>query len=337
MKFYKCLAIVFGIFVAFLLGEIATRIYYYRQMSDNTLVLTDDLRIYTHKPSIKFINKYGVEVEYNSLGFIGKEVGAKKNEGVFRILGIGDSVTAATQVSLDRGYLNRVAHILSERTEKDVEIINAAVGGYNTWQELELLKTVGLLVEPDIVIVGICMNDFVQTEPVLREGWFGKICASHRDGSKARYFDFLYQRSDLYKILYDFLSSMRRGLYNEEGYRRYVEKYYFEIKPEDFQRWKKPFSDMMILTKKHNIKILFVLFPLKNQVAKGEDKSYGPLSDFFSENGVYHLDLISYFKRQAISGKPLFRERDLIHPTPLGYEIAAKAIADYIKENNLLR
>ena len=196
VKMCNILLMCFGIVVALLLSEIASRLHYYKQYSDKTLDLSDGPSLYVHKPSIKFMNEYGVEVEYNSLGFIGKEI-QPKTEHAFRIFAIGDSITEAAFLTEEERYINRLAAILSEKTGRPVQAVNAGVGGYNTWQELELLKTKGLSVEPDLIIVGVCLNDFFGKKPALRKGMFGRIVENYRDGSRARYFDFIYQRSDL--------------------------------------------------------------------------------------------------------------------------------------------
>lgn len=119
--------------MAILLGEVVMRFYYRSLTSDRALVLSEGILAYRHKPSIKFMNKYGIQVEYNSLGLIGKEV-SPKNKDIFRIFGVGDSITAATYLPENERYLNRLAGLLSKETSKQIEIINTGVGGYNTRQ-----------------------------------------------------------------------------------------------------------------------------------------------------------------------------------------------------------
>jgi len=335
IKFFKITTVCLGIFVALLLGEVTMRIHYYRKMGTKTLVLESGALSYSHKPSIKFTNKYGMDVKYNSFGFIGEEISKKKN-GTFRILGIGDSITYASYLQEDKRFINRVAVNLSEKTGEPVEVINAGVGGYNTWQEFELINLKGLIVEPDLIIIGVCLNDFVYKKPSLKKNLLGGLTENYRDGSKARYFDFLYKRSDLYKFLYDSLSKVRRGKFDEEGYRQYLKEYNFEPTKEEFEKWKEPFLNMILFCKKNKIKILFVIFPLESQVIKGSRESNKPLSDFFEENNALYLDLMPLFGVYNEKGQPLFQHRDLIHPTELGHKVAAQAIADYIIENQIL-
>lgn len=336
MKRYKFLAICLGIFLALLLGEVIMRFYYFNKMTAQNLILSKNKKlIYEHKPSINFINKYGIRVRYNSLGLIGSEIYEKTND-TFRILGIGDSITEAPYLPENHSYLNRLAEELKKNTKRRIEVMNAAVGGYNTWQELEMMKEKSLLVKTDLIIVGVCLNDFVDRKPILKKSWFNRIKVNFQDGSKARYFNFLYQKSSLYKFLYDFLSHTRRKGLGETGYRRYLEEYNFDISRSDFEKWKKPFEEMMIFSKENKIKILFVIFPLHNQILHKEISSYSPLSDFFKQKNANFLDLMEDFKKESEEGKSLFRKRDIIHPTSLGHSIAAEAISNSIIQNKLL-
>ncbi len=336
MKLYKILAIFIGFILSIFLMEIIIRIYYLRKLSTDKLILSTNARlVYEHKPSITFINNYGIEVEYNSLGFIGNEIKPKR-DNVFRILGVGDSITDGTYLPVSQRYLNLLGKILEARINRRIEIINASVGGYNTWQELEMIKVKWISVKPDLVIVGICLNDYIEKRPRLSQCWFGQIMEDFNDGSRARYFNFLYQKSALYKFIYDFLSNVKNVRYNQRGYQRYLEEYNFDIKPPDFKKWEKPFLEMIAFTKKHKIKILFVIFPLHNQIIQRKHVSYKPLSDFFKEEGAHFLDLIKYFNDAAQKSESLFIKRDIIHPNALGHNITAEAIANHMLDNKIL-
>lgn len=336
MKIHKLIVMFFGIAVALILCEIIMRAYNFSKASSSTLILRYEKEfLYEHKPSITFTNKYGIKVRHNSLGFIGKEIGDKK-ENTFRVLAIGDSITSATYLPEEERYINRLGQILRGHAAGPVEIINGGVGGYNTWQELGALKEKGLGLKPNLVIVGICLNDYVYKGPKLKKSWLNRITEELRDGSKARYFDFIYQHSDLYKFFYDIFSGRLRGRLTEKDYLGYLKEYELNIKEADLDKWKEPFAQMMLLVKERGTKILFVIFPMEPDVVKKKDVSCAGLSNFFKERGAYYLDLATDFRRHAAQGEALFMRRDLIHPTALGHKIAAEAIADYIIRNKIL-
>ena len=319
MKNKRVFLILLGLFTGILAAEIGARVYYFTRMSTNNLVLSRNKElVYEHKPSTNFTNDYGIRVNYNSLGFIGSEVAPKKG-GVLRILALGDSITESPYLPQEERYIERVAQALVNKYKINVEVVNAAVAGYNTWQELGMLKYKGIALAPDLIIVGICLNDYVRVRPSLKKTLFDRVCENLRDGSKARYFDFLYQRSDLYKLVYDLLYNMRRGCYTEKGYESYLERYAFDIRKKDFLDWRKPFLDMAEVAARGNANILFVIFPLKNEVLNKEPYSYEPLSDFFRKEGFYYIDLIGDFNAYSSGNGVLFRAKDLIHPNALGH------------------
>lgn len=94
----------------------------------------------------------------NSEGWKDVEHKFAKPKEVFRILFIGDSVTAG-QVRLNDLYTNKVREFLLEQEVSNVEIISMGVGAWGTDQILEALKLEGLKYEPDLVIYQLNPND----------------------------------------------------------------------------------------------------------------------------------------------------------------------------------
>lgn len=104
----------------------------------------------------------GVPVRINTLGFRDRRnYTLEKPPGTFRILVLGDSVTFGHGTLDDTTY----PHLLEQRLRgwrPDVnwEVWNLGVPGYNTRQELDHLKEIGPLADPDVVVVGFYPNDF---------------------------------------------------------------------------------------------------------------------------------------------------------------------------------
>ncbi|MDD2688646.1 MAG: SGNH/GDSL hydrolase family protein [Candidatus Omnitrophica bacterium] len=336
MKKKEFIFISAGLLIFILLLEGFVRIYNFIRSSTSSVILSkNEILVYENRPSIVFKSNHGVRMQYNSLGFIGDEIAPKSN-GAFRILGIGDSITSASYLSDEYRFLNILQKILSNKLNKSIEVINAGTGGYNTWQELELIKQKGLSVEPDLIIVEICLNDYIHNKPNLRKNWFNIISVNYRESSEARYFNFLYQKSDLYKFLYDFLAKFRLNTLDKKDFLAYVKNYNFNINENEFREWIKPLSEINTVAKAHNIKLIFVIFPLQNQVVNKHDVSCDKLSNFFKENGIYYIDLIKDFKYQISLGKILFKERDILHPNSEGHKVCANVIANYIENKNII-
>lgn len=98
----------------------------------------------------------------NRHGFRDREFSATKAPDTVRILALGDSVTAGNGVpDYTRTYPQLLERLLNRRfAGRALEVFNMGVGGYQTLQEIETLREVGLALNPDIVMVGFVINDF---------------------------------------------------------------------------------------------------------------------------------------------------------------------------------
>jgi lysophospholipase L1-like esterase len=57
-------------------------------------------------------------------------------------------------------YASQLASLLATlRPDQRVEVINAGVSGYGTWQELRWLQDTGLGLDPDVIVVQVHLND----------------------------------------------------------------------------------------------------------------------------------------------------------------------------------
>lgn len=113
----------------------------------------------------------GARVETNRMGFRDRDYGFDKPEGTVRIFGIGDSIMFGQGVEQDRNYLAVLERLLNERfPERNWEAINSGVPEYNTYMEVETLQAKGLRYNPDIVVLGFCVNDIWLPDPVIYLG-----------------------------------------------------------------------------------------------------------------------------------------------------------------------
>lgn len=328
--------IILGILISFVILELVFRIYYFTGNSSRSIIISSNPNlVFEHKRSISFINKYGVSMRFNSLGTIGDEL--KEEKTAIRILGIGDSITEAPYLEERDRYINKVAQELQSFYNKPFEVVNAAVSGYNSWQELELLKTKASQINPDLIILGITLNDSVSLHQPIKKRWFGGIAASIRDGSRARYFDFLYQKSDFYKFLYDRLAKSRKHIKGKEAFKNYLSEYKFNITDGNWLEWRKVLVNITETARARKIPILFVIFPLQNQVIRSHDFTFNKLSNLFENEKVFFIDLIDIFCNEYKEGRQPYLDYDMIHPSISGHESASRAISDFIIKNKILK
>jgi lysophospholipase L1-like esterase len=96
---------------------------------------------------------------HNSLGYRGEEIGVK-NAGTFRIVAIGGSTTYTVRVEDDNlTYPAQLERILNEEYGYNVEVINAGVADYNSWDSLINLSIRVLDLDPDLIIIYHGTND----------------------------------------------------------------------------------------------------------------------------------------------------------------------------------
>lgn len=99
--------------------------------------------------------------DINSFGLRGSEISIQKPSDTFRILALGDSVTFGWALEkLATPYIDHLPFLLSPPEGKNtIETINGGVIGYNTIQEVELLTSKLYALEPDLILIGVVLND----------------------------------------------------------------------------------------------------------------------------------------------------------------------------------
>lgn len=108
----------------------------------------------------------------NDDGFIDRDYAIPKPAGVWRVVGLGDSVTMYFAHER-QSYLDTLERALPALRGAPAEVLNFGVGGYDTTQEVRQLETVGLKYAPDFVTVGYVLNDAIDF-PALADAAAGR-------------------------------------------------------------------------------------------------------------------------------------------------------------------
>ena len=98
-----------------------------------------------------------VVIEVNSLGLRYAELGPKAPDE-FRVLVLGDSITFGDFV-LENETWTRQMESLTVGRKKTVRFVNAGLPGAGTAEELALFREIGERVKPDLVLLGMYLND----------------------------------------------------------------------------------------------------------------------------------------------------------------------------------
>jgi lysophospholipase L1-like esterase len=123
---------------------------------------------YLYDPEIRYVlapNQQGwIDeglVTVNAQGFRSRTPTAlPKPEGRFRIVTLGDSVAIGMGVADDETFSAQMERLLRQRFPgRDLEVVNLGVPGYDTRQEVGLLRRHAAQLKPDLVLVGFYSND----------------------------------------------------------------------------------------------------------------------------------------------------------------------------------
>ena len=291
----------------------------------------------------------GVSAAINSLGMRGPEVNARKSRGEFRILFLGDSITFGYMQEYRDTYVTQTAERI-RRIAPTVRItdMNAGVGGYSTWQELDYLEKEGLKLDPDLVILEFCFNDvaeLVYLEPGKLSGHpmpFRFARKSHWSGfaRAALSIQGRYQFEATLRELHfsnnlDVDAADRLGLLDERIFKD-------PAHPAAEDAWERTlgFLDRIrAACRDEDVPWILVAFPFQSQLRPEEPAILPQIRTrrWAEQRGVLYLDLLPAFRRQTteFQRSPQTLMMDEVHLTAEGSRLAAGELVAFLSRNNL--
>ncbi len=115
-------------------------------------------------PYVSYVPNPAYE-SHNALGYRGPEIEIPKPQGAFRIVAMGGSTTYSTGTTDAESYPAFLQAILHEDySYGNVEVINAGVSGYTSWEVLSSFAFRALELEPDMLIYYAALNDLTVRE-----------------------------------------------------------------------------------------------------------------------------------------------------------------------------
>ena len=126
---------------------------------------------YVFEEKERVIREGDIEYPINALGYRGRAFQVEKPSSTVRILVYGGSTVLDLAASGDSDWPHQIRKVLRERGIENVEVINAGVSGYTTFDCLGRLYSEGHRLSPDYVVLYDTWNDlkyFRFKEPILR-------------------------------------------------------------------------------------------------------------------------------------------------------------------------
>ncbi len=300
----------------------------------------DDGTIYTFPPNSSFLCDGDPEapVRINSLGFRGAELRESKDPGTFRIACLGDSFTFGHGVTEEATYASQLEEILNvEAGEPRFETQNFGIGGYNTDQELIVLRTKALRFEPDLVILQWVLDDFESTRVVVPSSRY----AVPSDVRVEKYLNevvpiainlpdpvgsFLLDRSHFYRFLQKQCYHFRK---------RFSGKGEVDHYNPDHEHCRRSLAGMKDLCRQRECPFWMIVFP-----PPVEDFSLLRLSPQYrwimEVSRELDLEVIDFYRIFDGVDPVEIRYRDGVHYNRRGYELVAEAIAGRMKSAGII-
>jgi lysophospholipase L1-like esterase len=265
----------------------------------------------------------------NQAGYRGPEYTEAKPDGVKRIVGIGNSTAFGSGVGEGDTYLRRLEMLLNTSGGEPVQVVNLAVAGYNTHQELEMLKTRGFDFDPDLIVLGYDHND---PDPIL-------------GGGRPPIPDD-YGRNGLHSEL---LRLLMRTFYDRFSLRFSNRTDGYISGGDEWDSHVGALKEIARLSRERGIPLVIVIYDAwivreDFEQSRHYRELHEPLRSLWREEGFHVLECYELFQSiMAERGwqdiQPLWvsiEPRDG-HPNAEGHELIAKAALEVIEANGLLR
>jgi len=233
--------LVLGLFGALLTGELVIRVAGLRP-SDHTgyaPVLTN--------------RKWGGPT--NSLGYRDVEHEREKSPGTRRLVALGDSFAWGAGIEFDDAWPRRLQRGLTAHRREEWETISLALPGMNTVEQAELLRTDALAWDPDVVVLGFCLNDSEDEDAA--ETRRARDWAEQPARRQARREPSLLDRSALFETV---ATRVRATIENRRRVANYLSQY-----EDDYPGWiacRRALGDMARTARAADVPLLVAIFPL---------------------------------------------------------------------------
>jgi lysophospholipase L1-like esterase len=298
----------------------------------------------------------GVPVSINSDGLRGNDVHTPKPPHTVRLLAVGDSVTFGYGVRIEDTYASVLEKHFNEKAPDGIryEVLNGGTLGGALGDYLHFLNQKAERLQPDIVIIGLCLNDILvysgsgATSDVGAE-WQGE----RKPILKLRELNyFLLRHSQLYMLVY---AGLKSSLYSSGALNMNQvlgQDFVALAPPSDYQSraWESSLqmlSRISIFCRDHKYRLVVVVFPMQMQMSPADLRLYREkyhlqlddgalagapqlkLQRFAAATGMTLVDMLPVFRpydSQELYLRDKMIPSDPVHPSVKGNQVIAAEI-----------
>ncbi len=253
------------------------------------------------------------------------------------ILFIGDSVLFGGAVAYEQNLSHLLEEDLTQKMRTPVAVWNAGIPGFNSQQELAWMRIKAPEVQPQLILVQFCMNDYLPP-PVLAEG-DGTLDVTRFSGEAGFSVRGLLYRSKAVVFLKEKLKDLQKV--RPEWFPKRLHYLHYIHKGPGWTACKEAFREMQRIAEAHGARLAIILFPMEPQLRIPDSSPQDDLRRFCANEGIQVLDLFEPFETHWREGLYIeFSHRlgtvDLVHLSARGHELAAQCISEFILQAGCL-
>ncbi len=306
------------------LAGVAPRVYAIQRgrfrLSQNPRIGYEPAPLVYNGQDLRFYDYLGAS---NSQGYRDREHTVAKPAGVYRIVVIGDSVAAGLHVERNQDIFPPILEQLLGQRGLRAEVINLAVSGYNTQQEVETLREKGLRYHPDLVIVAYTMSSREHVDGDILKTLLAAEADRRREGLSGARVNAWMAHSALYRFVrFRVLAAASRPAAEPQHYLDLVSA--DTVAPY--------FGVLRQLAADDHFQVLVAVIPrfVRNFKSYPWGGQHRYVAGLAQQNGFALADLLVPFSqcRDAAPADPI--STDNFHPSPYGHRCAADALAKAI-------
>ena len=256
----------------------------------------------------------GVEVSLNKMGHRGPDIDFSLPDQ--KILVLGSSITLGWGVDEANTFTATLENLLNSSNQKKTRVINAGIGNYNSYYQMQLLKDQIATVGPDLVVLQYFLND-AEPNPVQKNS-------------------LLLQNSLFLAFLYDKFAAIQYRLSGGGTLEDHYEKIYTDNSP-SWQRAQNDLLAMKEMTEKHSAKFVVMLVPeFFNLDPKGPFKGFhNQIKQTLQGLNIHTIDTYDTFsKRFFKKEKEVWVSDTDRHPNKEGHRIMAQFMFEHLAFDN---
>jgi hypothetical protein len=282
-------------------------------------------------------NARGLSYRTNRSGFRDSEYSAVKPEGTTRIVVVGDSVTNGHGVNQGESYAKCLERLLRDvdGTQR-YEVPVLALGALNTVQEARLLRTDGLALAPDVVVVGYVLNDPAPNTVMERKRTRvrSRPWIQVQKERAARSSLLLYS----YRLAQQIQWRIAVWTGREQIESPVLDDYFADLHrdPAAWRRVVRGFEEIRGLTEPAGTPVVVVIFPVLFEL---QDYRWSAVHEQVraeaERNGFRVLDLKAAFESYP-AHRLQVQNGDHVHPNAFGHRLAGETLYRFLVESSLL-